>query len=175
MAQRIAAAALLLITLAQAACSGTVSVATPQPVAVATAEPAPSVAAASGAAASCSIPPKTYADLAACKGKSKEIKLDLAKDANGHTVARIVVASKKPKAILAAMGAYTAKWSQKADSFTVFAYGSRKDYRNGAGYNRGRIYWNDGGPIEVKICTDWYKFEVPDACSEESTYIVENR
>jgi hypothetical protein len=125
--------------------------------------------------AACAIPPDSYADLAACKGSAEQFALKLAKTFDGKTVARVAIASKDPQAILAAMAGYTAQWSTKADSFTLFAYGSQRDYKLGAGYTRGRIFWNDGGPITVDVCTRWEKVGKVDTCTDELHFTVENQ
>lgn len=58
----------------------------------------------------------------------------------------------------------------------MFAYASEADYRAGAGYNRGRLFWNNGGPIEVDICTEFADLrDGIDFCSNEYTFTVENR
>lgn len=125
---------------------------------------------------SCTIPPKTYADLAACRGESEQISLEIADSFQGKSVVRIAIASRDPQAILAAMGDATRQWSIGANSFTVFAYAAAGDYAAGAGYNRGRIYWNDGGPITVNVCTSYIDLgDGIDFCDEESEYIVENQ
>ena len=124
---------------------------------------------------SCSLPPGTYDDLAACAGTSGQIELNVADSFQGKTTAKITIPSKDPRAILAAMGAYTAEWSIGADSFTAFAYGSADEYENGSAYNRGRIFWNDGGPITLDICTEWHDVEGIDSCTSQETFTVANR
>ena len=123
----------------------------------------------------CAIPPRTFADLAACNGTSEQIELEIAESFEGKTTAKIAITSKDPQAILAGMGGYAAEWSTGADSFTVFAYGSANDYASGAGYNRGRIFWNNGGPITVDICTTISDLGGIDFCETETTYTVTNR
>jgi len=127
------------------------------------------------AAATCAFPPHTYDDLEACKGDSQQIELKVADSYDGKTTARIAITSKDPRTIVAAMGAYAAEWSAGADSFTVFAYGSESDYRDGGGYNRGRIFWNNGGPITVDVCTAFDDSQGVATCSKESSYMVTNR
>ena len=73
------------------------------------------------------------------------------------------------------MGAYTANWSTGSDSFTVLANGSKRDYGKGGDYNRGRIFWNNGGPITVEICTAWDDLEAIDICTEQEQFTVANR
>src|SRR5215217_4201804 len=128
----------LVFAMLTAACSGTSSSTT---------------AAKTSAGANCSIPPRTYSDLEACDGNSTEIELTVAKSFDGKTTAKIAIASRDPRQILSAMGAYTKEWSTGADSFTVLAFGAETDPESGAGYNRGRIYWNNGGEITVNLCT----------------------
>jgi hypothetical protein len=123
----------------------------------------------------CAIPPDTYADLAACHGTADEFDLQLAKMSDGKTVARVAIASKDPQEILAGMGAYTAAHDTTAGSFTVFAFGSERDYKRGAGYNRGRIFWNNGGPITVDVCTAWEKPGNVDICTDELHFTVTNQ
>lgn len=124
---------------------------------------------------SCTIPPKTYADLASCRGESEQISLEVADSFEGKTVGRIAIASRDPAEILAAMGDYTRQWSSGADSFTVFAYAKVADYAAGAGYNRGRIFWNNGGPITVNICTAFMDLgDGMDFCEAEDEYTVTN-
>lgn len=142
----------------------------------ATVKPTPAVASATPpASGSCTIPPKTYADLAACRGESEQISLEVADSVQGKTVGRIAIASRDPAEILAAMGDYTRQWSTRADSFTVFAYAKAADYAEGAGYNRGRIFWNNGGPITVNICTAFMDLgDGMDFCEAEAEYTVAN-
>lgn len=139
-------------------------------------KPAPTVAAATAPPGpSCTIPPKTYSDLASCSGESEQIMLDIASSYHGKTVGRIAIASQNPAEILAAMGEYTRLWSPGADSFTVFAYGALGDYAAGAPYNRGRIFWNNGGPITVNICTTFTRAsDGIDSCDAEDEYTVAN-
>jgi hypothetical protein len=92
---------------------------------------------------SCTMPPSRYEDLAACRGSSEQIELDIAGSFNGKTTARIAIVSKDRRWILAAMGAHTAEWSIGADSFTLFAYSSANAYHAGGAYDRGRI----GAPV----------------------------
>jgi hypothetical protein len=132
-------------------------------------------ATAAPAAASCRLPPRTYDDLAACTGSSQQLELKIASSYQGKSTAKIAVPSKDPQTILAAMGAYTAEWSIGADSWTLFAYGSADDASSGVGYNRGRLYWNNGGPITVDICTDYKEADGVEACSAQSHYTVTNR
>lgn len=125
---------------------------------------------------SCTIPPKTYADLASCRGDSEQISLEVADSFEGKTVGRIAIASRDPAEILAAMGEYTGRWSSSANSFTVFAYAKVTDYAAAAGYNRGRIFWNNGGPITVNICTAFMDLgDGMDFCEAEAEYTVANR
>jgi hypothetical protein len=125
---------------------------------------------------SCSIPPKTYADLETCRGSSEPISLDVADSIERKTVGRIAISSKDPTAILAAIGDDARKWSSGAKSFTVFAYAAVGDYAAGAGYNRGRLYWNNGGEITVNICTAIsVADDGMDFCDDEAVYAVANR
>ncbi|MEW6223204.1 MAG: hypothetical protein AB1627_01105 [Chloroflexota bacterium] len=123
----------------------------------------------------CELPPRTYADLAACQGSSEQLELQIAESYQGKTTAKIAIASKDPQEILAAMGAFTAEWSLGADSFTLFAYGSASDAAAGS-YNRGRLFWNNGGPITLDICTAYMDLGDggPEICSEEQHFTVTN-
>lgn len=123
---------------------------------------------------SCGIPPRTYDDLASCDGQFAEISAKIAESYQGKTVVKIAVKSKDPDAIVSAMGASVYVWSTGADSFTVFAFGSKRDAEAG-GYNRGRIFWNNGGPITVDVCTAWAKVGGIDTCTDQDTYTVANR
>jgi len=123
----------------------------------------------------CTIPPRTYDDLNACTGEAEEIEVDIADSPDGQTTAHIAIPSKDPQTILAAMGASMAERSVGAANFGVFAYGSREDYAGGVGWNRGRIYWNDGGAITVDICTEFETWSGIDVCVEESHFTVANR
>jgi hypothetical protein len=127
-------------------------------------------------AAGCPVEPKTYDDLAGCDGESQQISLDVADGFQGKTIARIAIASRSPADIVAAMGAYTREWSTGANSFTLFAYGDVGDYAAGARYNRGRVFWNDGGTITVNVCTEISQLEDGmDICDDEAEYTVANR
>lgn len=154
-------AVVLVVTLAVAACGGTaeptVKPASPTPV------------------GSCSIPPRTYADLVACSGTSDPFDLQVADSFDGKTVARIAVNSRNPEEILRALGVVAREWSAGADSFSAWAYSSEKDYNEGAPFNRGMIFWNDGGEITLTICTDWEKVGGIDSCTESVDYAVKNK
>lgn len=113
----------------------------------------------------CTLEMRTYSDLASCEGPSEEYSIKLAKDFDGKTVARIIVPAKDPLEILAAMGSYTREWSVGADSFTVFAIGSETAAAEG-GYNRGRIFWNNGGPIDVQVCKAYVTIESLETCND---------
>jgi hypothetical protein len=101
--------------------------------------------------------------------------LTIAETFQGKTTAKVAIASKDPQVILAGMGAYTAQWSIGAVSFTLFAYGSREDAESGVGFNRGRIFWNDEGPITVDICTAYAAAEGVEICTGQDSYTVDNR
>lgn len=120
---------------------------------------------------------KTYEDLVACRGTSEQFSLEVAESRQGKTVAKIIIPSKDPDTILGAMGASTTEWSIGADSFTLWAYGSRADAEE-SGYSRGRIFWNNGGQIEVKVCTAISVVEASDGsfefCDEEATIMLTN-
>jgi ABC-type glycerol-3-phosphate transport system substrate-binding protein len=171
--QRIAIA-MLLIAVLTAACSRTAPTHGPTNAPTKSPSNVPSNAPTEVGAGSCSIPPRTYDDLAACTGASEEIELQVAENSDGKTVGRIAVASKDPLDILAAMGAYaSANISTNANSFTVFAYGSADDYENGTSYNRGRIFRTYRGPIKVAICTEFAVLDDGrDFCTKEQTYTV---
>lgn len=122
----------------------------------------------------CTLAMTTYADLASCQGESEEYSIEVATSSVGKTLGRIIVPSKEPIEILAAMGAYARENSGASDSFTVFAFGSETDAQEG-GYNRGRIFWNNGGPIEVDVCTTFFDIgEGVEVCDEHVTMTLDN-
>lgn len=124
----------------------------------------------------CAIPPRTWADLDACEADPERLSLKIAESRHGKTIATIAVASKDPGDILAALGAFAVEWSTGADSFTVWAY-SDAEAEDLGGYNRGVLFWNNDGPIEVGICTNWYDLDDggPEVCAEEQTFAVSQR
>lgn len=116
---------------------------------------------------------KSYDDLRSCRASPVQVELEIADDFQGKTTSKIAVTSKDPDAILAAMGAWAVEWSTGADSFTVFAYGSESDAELG-GYNRGVLFWNDGGPISVDICTAFTDLEGTDFCEQRRSLTLAN-
>jgi hypothetical protein len=125
-------------------------------------------------AGSCTIPPETYNDLAACTGPFLFLEGGMAMD-NVRTKwsAKIVIPSKDPNDILAGLGAYMREegWT---DSFIVFAYGWNDPSTEG-NYNRGRLLWNFRGPITVDICTEFTHVKGVEACTDQIEFTVSNR
>jgi hypothetical protein len=125
-------------------------------------------------AGSCTIPPRTYDDLAACAGPFAFLEGSLAPD-TVHTKwsAKIVIPSTDPDDILAGLGAYMSEegWT---DSFIVLAYGANGPSTEGA-YNRGRLLWNLRGPITVDICTEFADVRGVEACTDQIEFMVSNR
>lgn len=123
---------------------------------------------------SCTLPPASYEVLRACEGQSTQLELKIAESMDGKTTARIAVKSKDPEAILAAMGAFMSEWDAGARSFTVWAYGSARDARRG-GYNRGVLFYNNDGPVTIRVCTAFEKLEGVDFCTDEDEYVIPGR
>lgn len=164
----------LVMTMVLIGCSGAPPMATTAPTMPA---PASTITPVTDAPAPerCTLSMMTYGDLATCEGESEEYSIDIATSSVGKTVGRIIVPSKDPLEILAAMGAYAREHSGASDSFTVFAFGSELDAQEG-GYNRGRIFWNNGGPIEVDVCTTFFDIgEGVEVCDEHVELTLENQ
>jgi hypothetical protein len=126
-------------------------------------------------AGDCPIPPRTFDDLHACTGESEVIERDVPVGFDGRTSDHIVISSKDPQAILAGLAAYATARGLGVGSFGLSAYGSRDVYDGGVGFNRGQIYWNDGGEITVDICTEYETWSGIEICVKESRYVVANQ
>jgi hypothetical protein len=133
-------------------------------------------AAATAGGAGCTLRAMKFSELKGCQAASEQVSLVIPDSKEGKTSAKIVIASKDPLQILAAIAAYTYERRGGVHSFTVFSWVTR------AGVSideySGRLYWNNDGPIAVDICTAWVKIKASggsiELCDTRTTLTLAN-